>query len=45
MDIKESDWTIFRKLRELALERYCQRALEEVRRAVDEPTVAITNVL
>ncbi len=35
MDIKESDWRIFRRLRELALERYCQRAIEDVRRAVE----------
>jgi len=34
MDIKESDWKIFRRLRELALERYCQRAIEDVRRVV-----------
>ena len=36
MDIKESDWKIFRKVRELALERYCQRVLEDVRRVVDK---------
>src|SRR5215475_5020007 len=35
MDIKESDWKIFRKLRELALERYCQRAIEDVTRVVE----------
>ena len=28
-EIKESDWKIFRQLRELALERFCQRVLEE----------------
>ena len=37
MDIKESDWKIFRKLREVALERYCERMLEDVRRTVDAP--------
>ena len=30
MDIKESDWKTFRKLRELALDRHCQRALKDV---------------
>ena len=35
MDIKESDWKVFRKLRELALERYCERVLEDVRRLVN----------
>lgn len=36
MDIKESDWKVFRKIREPALERYCQRVLEDVRRIVDK---------
>lgn len=36
MNIKESDWKVFRELRELALERYCQRVLEEVQRVVDK---------
>jgi hypothetical protein len=36
MDIKESDWKVFRKLRELALERFCQRVLEEVRVLLDK---------
>ena len=36
MDIKESDWKVFRKLRELALERYCQRVLKDVRQLVDK---------
>jgi hypothetical protein len=35
MDIKESDWKVFRRLRELALERYCQRAIADVRRVVE----------
>ena len=30
--IKESDWKIFRELRVVALERFCQRVLEEVER-------------
>ena len=34
MDIKESDWKVFRKLREVALERYCERVLKEVRHAL-----------
>ncbi|MCX7031100.1 MAG: peptide ABC transporter substrate-binding protein [Spirochaetes bacterium] len=29
-DLSESDWTLFRQLREVALERLCKRALEEV---------------
>jgi hypothetical protein len=35
MDIKESDWRTFRKLRELALDRYCQRVLEDVQRVLE----------
>jgi hypothetical protein len=31
MDIRESDWKVFRRLHSIALERYCQRILEEVR--------------
>jgi hypothetical protein len=31
-DIKESDWRIFRELHTVALERFCQRVLEEVER-------------
>jgi hypothetical protein len=31
-DISESDWKLFRRLPTLALERFCQRALEEVGR-------------
>ena len=30
-DVPESDWKVFRELRQRALERFCQRALEEVR--------------
>lgn len=28
--IKESDWKIFRQLRSIALERFCQRVLNEI---------------
>lgn len=31
-DIKESDWKIFKRLREIALERFCERVLNEVAR-------------
>jgi hypothetical protein len=31
-DIKESDWRIFKPLREMALERFCERVLDEVAR-------------
>lgn len=34
MDIKESDWKTFRKLRELALERYCQRVIKDVQQVI-----------
>jgi hypothetical protein len=30
-EIKEADWRVFRKLHKIALERFCQRVLEEVR--------------
>ena len=30
-DIPESDWRIFRKLRDVALERFCERVLAELR--------------
>jgi predicted TIM-barrel fold metal-dependent hydrolase len=28
--IKESDWKIFRRLHQVALERFCQRVIEEI---------------
>ena len=31
-DIKESDWKVFKPLREIALERFCERVLDEVAR-------------
>ena len=31
-NVPESDWKIFRELRELALERFCKRVLEELER-------------
>ena len=31
-DIPESDWKAFRKLREIALERFCERVLSDVNR-------------
>lgn len=36
MEIKESDWKVFRRLRELALERYCRRVLNDVSRLVEK---------
>jgi hypothetical protein len=36
LDIKGSDWKVFRKLRELALERYCERVLKDVGQLVDK---------
>jgi hypothetical protein len=34
--IKESDWKVFRRLREVALERFCERALAEMRYVAGE---------
>jgi hypothetical protein len=34
--IAESDWKLFRQLREMALERFCERALSEVRRLASD---------
>jgi hypothetical protein len=34
LDIQESDWKVFRRLREPALERYCERVLKDVDRLV-----------
>jgi hypothetical protein len=31
-DIKESDWKLFKPLREIALERFCDRVLDEIAR-------------
>lgn len=31
-DVPESDWKVFRELRELALQRFCKRVLEELER-------------
>lgn len=35
-DLPESDWKVFRRLREVALERFCRRVLEEVGRAASK---------
>jgi hypothetical protein len=35
-DIKESDWKLFRRLHGVALERYCQRVIEEVKSVAEE---------
>jgi hypothetical protein len=29
-DFPESDWKVFRELREVALDRFCRRVLEEI---------------
>jgi len=31
-EIKESDWKVFKRLREIALERFCERILGEIAR-------------
>ena len=35
-EIKESDWKVFRRLHAIALDRFCQRVLEEVRLAATD---------
>jgi hypothetical protein len=35
-EIKESDWKVFRRFHAIALERFCQRVIEEVRSATAE---------
>jgi hypothetical protein len=35
-EIKESDWKLFRRLHAIALERFCQRVIEEVQSTTDE---------
>jgi hypothetical protein len=35
-DLPESDWKAFRKLREVALERFCERILAEVGRIISD---------
>jgi hypothetical protein len=36
--IPESDWKVFRELREVALERFCDRALQESRSLISDST-------
>lgn len=36
--IKESDWKVFRELRQIALERFCERVLEGVERIRTDDT-------
>ena len=35
-EIKESDWKVFRRLRAIALYRFCERVLEEIRLAATD---------
>jgi DNA-directed RNA polymerase specialized sigma24 family protein len=35
-EIKESDWRLFRRLHKMALERFCQRVLKDVRSAAED---------
>jgi hypothetical protein len=35
--ISEADWKVFRQLRPVALERFCERALAEVGRLASDP--------
>jgi len=36
MEIKESDWKVFRRLQKVALERFCERVLNEIRSAAGD---------
>lgn len=35
--VPERDWKVFRELRELALERFCQRTLDDAMAVIDNP--------
>lgn len=37
-DIPESDWKVFKQLREIALERFCERVLGEIGKAASATT-------
>ena len=37
-EIKESDWKLFRRLHKVALERFCQRVIEEINHATSNCT-------
>lgn len=37
-DIKESDWKVFKRVREAALERFCERVLDEITRINSDST-------
>jgi hypothetical protein len=36
-EINESDWKVFRELRQIALDRFCQRILDEIRQVSADP--------
>ena len=38
IEIKESDWKLFRRLHKIALERFCERVLKEVQATAAKPT-------
>lgn len=38
--IPERDWKLFSKFRELALERFCERTLDEVKRVIASPVAS-----
>jgi hypothetical protein len=37
-EIKDSDWKLFRRLHKVALERFCQRVIEEINHATSNCT-------
>jgi len=40
--IKESDWKIYKKLRPLALQRYCERVLGDVDKVIRNSGLSVT---
>ena len=34
--IKEADWRVFKQIKEMAIERYCERVLAEYREVIDD---------
>ena len=39
-DFPESDWKTFRQVRELALERFCQRVLDKIEQIIRDPSLS-----
>ena len=41
--MKESDWKIFKQIKEIAIERFCEMALTEFRECMDDESTHIHN--